>query len=76
MRITLSFLFPLFLILLTPSFSFAQRGSYDSYTLSASDVYPSPGEEVSFIIEPGSSQTEHIRSVRWYVNGEEAAGSH
>lgn len=68
----LSFLFVSFSVFfLSVPYSFAQQGGYDAYSISMSEPYPSPGEEVTFTIQQGSSPTANIRSVRWYVNGEE-----
>ena len=61
----------LLLFLIGASTSFAQEGRYDAYSLHLSSPYPSPGEDVTITVRTGSASTTNIRSVAWYINGEE-----
>ncbi len=50
---------------------FAQYGESNAYSLYADKEHPSPGEKIQIFVESGDASTTGIRSVRWYVNGEE-----
>ena len=60
----------LVLLFFFPVFLFAQQGSYHAYELSLEE-YPSPGKEVQVSIRSNQEPSVNIRSVQWFINGEE-----
>ena len=77
MRLHLSFLlfFSFVIFLFFTTLSFAQQGRYDAFEMHFDNPSPSPGEVVGATLRQGSSSPFNIRSVRWFVNGEERADS-
>ena len=66
------FLFFVFFCLLFSPFALAQQqGGYDAYELYFNTDTPSSGEMVDVSIRSGKVLTSNIRSVRWFVNGQE-----
>ena len=51
--------------------SSAQQSRYDAFEINFDSTDPSPGEEVEITIRSGYFSSFNIRSVRWFVNGEE-----
>ena len=54
-----------------PMPSIAQQGRYDAFEMYFDDSSPSPGESVTISLRSGSASSFNIRSVRWFVNGDE-----
>lgn len=70
LRFVLPICFGVFL--LAPTVSFAQQvGNPAAYALTINDTVPSPGEAVVVRIESRDERTTSIRSVRWFVDGQE-----
>ena len=72
-KINIRYLYLFFLLFsfIIPVSIFAQQGPLDAYQIHLEEAYPSPGEVVNAQIRSVRESVANIRSVRWYVNGDE-----